>query len=167
MSTPRVRPADEADMPSIVEIYNDVVRTTTATFEETPRELIEFTTALERKKISGHPWLVAELDGQIVGYATCGAFRPASGYQPTVEHSVHVHAGFRGRGLGSLLLDRLIAEVRAKGWCSMIAGIDASNEGSLRLHERRGFRQVAKIPRVARKFSRWLDLVFMQLRLDE
>ncbi len=161
-----LRPATEQDLIVVVEIYNEVLKTSTATFEETPRELEEFTSAFHDKKQRGIPWIVAELDGAVVGYGTYGGFRKASGYRTTVEHSLHIDSRYRGKGLGSAILKNLIHEARKKNIHAMIAGLDASNGASIALHEKFGFKKVGEIPQVAKKFSRWLDLVLMQLILD-
>jgi L-amino acid N-acyltransferase YncA len=158
-----IRFATEEDMETILQIYNDVVLTTTATFEEEPRPLYEFVSAFENKKKMNFPWIVAQVGQRVVGYGTYGKFRSASGYHPTVEHSLHVHSEFRGQGIGSEILKHLITLAKERSQNAMIAGIDASNVGSIALHEKFGFKKVATIPQVAKKFSRWLDLVFMQL----
>ncbi len=160
-----LRPATEEDLAQALEIYNDVVRTSTATFEETPRELTEFIIALREKRSAGIPWLVADCGGVIVGYGTYGPFRKASGYRVTVEHSLHIRSDFRGCGVGSLVLRELIAEARSNHVQSMIAALDSSNAASVRLHQRFGFTKVGEIPNVAEKFSRSLNLVLMQLLL--
>lgn len=162
-----IRSATEKDFESILAIYNDVVLTSTATFEEEPRPLSEFITNFQSRLKLGYPTLVADVNGQVVGYGTYARFRGASGYRPTVEHSLHVHSDFRGRGIGSKILRQLIESAHDLKLHSMIAGIDASNSGSIKLHENFGFQKVAHIPQVARKFDRWLDLDFMQLILSK
>jgi L-amino acid N-acyltransferase len=109
--------------------------------------------------------LVAETAGDIVGWSSFGPFRPWAGYRYSVEHSIYVAAHWRGQGIGRLLLGPLIDEARALGLHTMIAGIDADNEASLRLHTAFGFEKVAHFRQVGHKFGRWLDLVCMQLLL--
>jgi phosphinothricin acetyltransferase len=161
-----LRAARPKDLESILSIYNEIVMNTTATFEEEPRPLSEFQNSYNYKLEKGFPWFVAELNQQVIGYATYGDFRKASGYKVTVEHSLHVHPEFRGQGVGSRLLEMLIVSAKENSLSSMIAGIDSANTQSLLLHEKFGFQKVAELPRVARKFSRWLDLTFMQLQIE-
>jgi L-amino acid N-acyltransferase YncA len=162
-----IRAATVGDLESLLDIYNDVVLNTTATFEETPRTLSEFTFTYQDKMKLGLPWIVAEADKQIIGYGTYGSFRKASGYKTTVEHSLHVHPDFRGQGIGSNILGKLITLAKDQSLNVMIAGIDATNTTSIVLHEKFGFKKVGEIPLVARKFSKWLDLILMQLILNE
>ena len=108
-----------------------------------------------------------EDDGTVLGYATYGPWRPHDGYRHTVEHSLYVREGLRGRGTGSTLLTALFERARAQGIHVMVAGIDADNEGSVRLHERFGFTRTGVLPQVGTKFGRWLDLAFLQLVLDQ
>jgi phosphinothricin acetyltransferase len=104
-------------------------------------------------------------DGAVEGFGSFGDFRTWPGYRTTVEHSVHVRADRRGHGIGTALLEVLIERAAGLGKHAMIAGVDAGNLASLRLHERLGFARVALLPEVARKFDRWLDLVFFELVL--
>ncbi len=160
-----IRPASEIDLVSAVEIYNDVVRTSTATFEENPRELEEFILAYREKKRSGIPWFVADHKGDIIGYGTYGPFRKASGYSITVEHSLHIRSDCRGMGVGSSMLRELILAAKSQPIHSMIGALDSSNSPSIKLHERFGFKKVGEIPQVAKKFSIPLNLLIMQLIL--
>ena len=159
------RLADEIDWPAVVRIYNEVVANTTATFEEQPRTVEEMSLLFAEKARLGIPLLLAECGGEIVGYGTYGPFRRGSGYKTTVEHSLHISPGFRGRGIGTEILRRLVSHARQQGYHVMMAGIDSANAPSLALHEDFGFKKVGEIPQVARKFSRWLDLTLMQLTL--
>ena len=102
----------------------------------------------------------------MAGFASFGDFRPWPGYRFTVEHSVHVRADCRGRGVGGALMTPLVARARDLGKHVMIAGVDAENLASQRFHERLGFVKVAHFREVGFKFGRWLDLVFLQRRLD-
>jgi phosphinothricin acetyltransferase len=115
---------------------------------------------------SGYPVLVAEAEGAVAGFASFGDFRPWPGYRLTVEHTVHVHASRRGQGIGPQLIENLIARARTLGKHVMVAGIDADNHGSIRMHERLGFSRVARFQEVGVKFGRFLDLVFVQRFID-
>jgi len=161
-----VRDAGEEHLAGILAIYNDVIVTSTAVFSDEPLTLEDRARWLEGRRAGGYPVLVA-LDGgdEVIGFGSFGAFRTWPGYRTTVEHSVHVRADQRGRGVGTTLMRELIARAAALGKHAMIAGVDADNVASLRLHEGLGFTRVALLPEVARKFDRWLDLVLLELLL--
>ncbi len=157
-----VRAAERFDLPQILAIYNEVIRNSTAVYSE-----VEFTAArgdewLATKAEQGFPFLVAGDAGEVVGFATFCDFRAWPCYRYTVEHSLHVRADRRGRGIGRLLLVDLIGRARAMGKHAMVAGIDADNAASIGLHQGRGFGVAGRFHEVGFKFGRWLDLVFMQ-----
>jgi L-amino acid N-acyltransferase YncA len=155
--------ARQEDLPAILAIYNDVIATSTAVFSEIPVTLEDRTTWWRaRTEQQGYPVLVARDESGVVGYATFGDFRSWPGYRHTVEHSVHVRADARGRGIGPTLVGALIPLAQALGKHVIIGGIDAQNAASLRMHERLGFEKVAHMKQVGWKFGRWLDLVFVQ-----
>ena len=110
----------------------------------------------------GYPVLIASDASGVAGFATFGDFRSWPGYRYTVEHSVHVRADLRGRGIGTQLVQSLFPRAEALGKHVMVAGIDAANTGSIRLHERLGFERTGELRQVGYKFGRWLDLVFLQ-----
>jgi L-amino acid N-acyltransferase YncA len=114
----------------------------------------------------GYPVLVAVDERGVVGFGSFGSFRTAPNYRYTVEHSVHVPADARGAGLGSRLVTGLMERASALGKHVMIAGVDATNDASLRMHARLGTEEVAHFREVGFKFGRWLDLVFLQRPLD-
>jgi phosphinothricin acetyltransferase len=120
---------------------------------------------LRSRRAGGQPVIVARHQGAVVGFASYGDFRPWPGYASSVEHSVHVAASERRRGIGRMLVHEIIARARNAGKHVVVAGIDSGNEASLRLHEQLGFERVGHLPEVARKFDRWVDLVLMQIRL--
>lgn len=158
---PTVRDATHADLAAILSIYNDAVAHTTAIWNEVLSDLDGRRAWFEERTGRGFPVLVAELDGRVAGYATYGPFRPHDGYRHSVEHSIYVEAGLRGRGLGAAMLEALVARATAAGLHVMIGGIAADNEPSIRLHEKAGFEKAAVLREVGRKFDRWLDLQFM------
>ena len=162
-----IRDAHEGDLPAILEIYNDVVATSTAIYRDEPATLDDRRSWFAARKADGQPVLVAVDAGDVVGVATFGGFRPWPGYRYTVEHSVYVRADRRGRGIARALMDPLIERATALGMHVMIAGIDADNASSIRLHERLGFVKTAHLRQVGFKFGRWLDLVLMQRTLDQ
>lgn len=154
-------------MPGILAIYNEVIASSTAVYALEPSSLAQRAQWFENCVAAGFPVLVAQSDHDIVGFASFGEFRGAwPGYRYSVEHSVHVRADMRGRGIGTRLLAALFPLAVALGKHVMIGGIDAANEASLRMHARLGFETVAHFREVGHKFGRWLDLIFMQRFLD-
>ena len=162
-----IRDAVEGDLPGILEIYNEVVANSTAIYRDDPSTLDERLDWWRARVALGYPVLVAIDASGVVGCASFGDFRAWPGYRCTVEHSVYVRTDRRGQGLGPQLVRALIPRARALGKHVMIAGIDADNAGSIRMHAALGFERVAHFREVGAKFGRWLDLVFMQLRLDD
>ena len=168
MSDVLIRPATEADLPGITAIYDHAVRTGTATFELIPPDLAEMTRRFGALRDGGFPYLAAELDGAVVGYAYAGPYRPRPAYRFTVENSIYLAPASHRRGIGIQLLQRLIAECEARGYRQMIAVIgDSANAGSIGVHTRAGFQMIGTHPSVGLKFGRWLDTVMMQLALGE
>jgi phosphinothricin acetyltransferase len=161
----KIRDAVHDDLPAILEIHNDAIRTTTAIWDEHEVDLDERRAWFEGRREAGLPVLVAEADGAVLGYATYGPWRVKSGYRFTVENSVYVHPDHRGRGAAGALMPALIEHARNSDVHTVVAGIEASNTASIALHEKLGFRQVALMPEVGFKFGRWLDLTYLQLTL--
>lgn len=162
----RIRPATEADLAAITAIYNEVIATSTAIYADEPLSIEDRRAWLAARHAAGYPVLVAEDGGAVLGLSSFGDFRAFPGYRHTVEHSVHIRADARGRGLGSALVKALFEPALALGKHVMIAGVDAANEGSIRMHQRLGFQRGAVLREVGRKFGRWLDLELMQKFLD-
>lgn len=164
-----VRDATRADMPALRDLYNALVPTTTVAWTETPQTLRQRQAWFRRQQRAGLPVLVADRDSTVVGFAAYGSFRGSGkwpGYRHTVEHTIHVHESAWGTGVGSALMDELIARARAQDVHVMVGAIDGDNHASIRFHEKLGFTTVAVMPEVGRKFDRWLDLVLMQRILD-
>jgi L-amino acid N-acyltransferase len=162
-----IRAASEADLPGILAIYNDVIATSTAVYTSEPATLDERRAWFSTRHAHGFPVLVAADRDQVLGFASFGEWRGAwPGYRCTVEHSVHVRADVRGRGVGRALVEALFPAALALGKHVMIGGIDAANDASIRFHARLGFERVACFREVGHKFGRWLDLIFMQRFLD-
>ena len=162
-----IRPATPQDAPAIAAIYNHAVRHTTAIFNEHEVDAQNRIDWMQGREAAGFPVLVLEEGGEAVGYASYGPFRPHDGYRATVEHSVYIRSDLRGGGRGKALMAALIDRAKAQGMHVMVGGIEASNEASIELHERLGFERVGVMAQVGQKFGRWLDLLFMQLRLDD
>jgi L-amino acid N-acyltransferase YncA len=168
MPDPDIRPATEADLAAITEIYAHAVLHGTATFELIPPDIPEMTRRFKSLMDGGYPYLVATLDGCVAGYAYAGPYRPRPAYRFTVENSVYLKPSIHRRGIGLRLLLKLIAECEARGYRQMIAVIgDAANAGSLGVHSRCGFAMIGTHPDVGFKFGRWLDTVLMQRALGE
>ena len=161
-----LRDATKDDIPEILEIYNQVLRDSTAIYDDTPSTLEERHAWFEERQEKGFPVFVVEDNGRVLGFGSYGPWRTRWGYRFTVEHSVHVHADHRGTGVGGVLVRALIDHAKQDGMHVMVGGIDAENVNSIRFHERLGFVEVGRAKEVARKFHRWLDLVTMQLFLD-
>ena len=162
----QIVPADESDLEGITAIYNDVIARSTAIFSDDPVSVENRREWLAERQARGFPVLVAREDGTVLAFGSFGDFRAWPGYRTTVEHSVHVAAGHRRRGIGAQLVSVLIDEARALGMHVMIAGVVSTNEASLALHRRLGFVEVGRLPEVARKFDEWLELVLLQLALE-
>ena len=162
-----IRDARPGDIQGITTIYNDAVAHSTAIWNETLVDTDNRLAWLADRQRAGFPVLVAvdERD-DVLGYASFGDWRAWDGYRHTVEHSVYVRTDQRGKGLGEALMLALIERARGIGKHVMVAGIEAGNLGSIRLHEKLGFEQVGHLREVGAKFGTWLDLVFLQLRLD-
>jgi L-amino acid N-acyltransferase YncA len=161
-----IRPSIATDLPDIAAIYGDAALTGTGTFElEAPGEA-EMTRRRDDVLAKGLPWLVAEVEGRVLGYAYANHFRPRLAYRFCVEDSIYLHRDARGQGLGTLLLAELIARCEAAGARQMLAVIgDSANAGSIGVHRRLGFEHVGIMKSAGWKFDRWLDVVVMQRSL--
>ena len=164
----RIRDAEDRDLAGIAAIYNDAVLNTTAIWNDTVVDEANRRAWHADRMRLGYPVLVAlGAADEVTGYASFGDWRAFDGYRHTVEHSVYVRSGQRGGGIGKALMLALIERARAIGKHVMVAGIEAGNAPSIRLHERLGFEQTGTLRQVGTKFGGWLDLAFMQLILDE
>lgn len=160
-----IRTAGVADLTSVLSILNEVILNTTASYDYEPKSYEELSDWYQQKVKENVPLIVAECEGKVVGFGTYGSFRSKIGYRFTVEHSIYVKPAYHGKGIGSRLLIELIDLARKNGLKNMIAGIDASNKGSIAFHEKHGFELVGQFNDVGFKFEKWLSLVFMQLKL--
>ncbi len=158
-----LRAAQPQDLAVITGIYDHAVRHGTASFELDPPDQKEMTRRYEMLRGGGYPYLVAELKGEIVGYAYAGPYRARPAYRWSVEDSIYIAPHSQRRGVGRALITRLVAEAEAGGFRQMIAVIgDSANAGSIELHRSAGFRTVGTFDNVGFKFGRWLDSVLMQ-----
>ena len=152
----------QSDIPAITAIYNDVIATTHAIYREDAVDESERLAWYESKVNDGYPVIVAESDGQILGYGGYGNFRFGEGYKHTVEHSIHIKSSYGRKGVGRAILKELIAIATKEGRHVMVGGIDSGNEGSIKLHQELGFRESARMEEVALKGGELLTLVLMQ-----
>lgn len=151
----------------ILDIFNEAILHSTALYDYTPRAPQSMVGWFDAKRAGGLPVIGIENgEGVLLGFGSYGTFRAWPAYKYTVEHSVYVHKEHRGRGLGRIVLEKLIEAARQNDVHAMIGGIDATNSASIALHERLGFKHAGTLPQVGFKFGRWLDLAFYQLLLD-
>ncbi|MFC7379974.1 GNAT family N-acetyltransferase [Brevundimonas sp. GCM10030266] len=166
MTAPIIRETVDADLPVITAIYADEVLHGTATFELDPPDAAEMASRVAAVRGLDLPWLTAEVDGVVVGYAYLAPFRLRPAYRYCVELSVYLAPEARGRGIGRLLMEALIARARAMGLRHLIGVIgDSANAGSIALHKATGFREAGVWRETGWKFERWIDVVLMQLDL--
>lgn len=168
MSSIAIRPVRLSDLDRITEIYADAVINGTASYELEPPGRAEMGSRFAALTAGDFPCIVAENDGQLAGYAYAGPFRPRPAYRFIVEDSIYVAPEAKGRGIGRLLLARLIAEAESRGFRQMIAviGDGRPDSPSVKLHERLGFRHSGLLEGSGYKHGRWLDTVFMQLPMN-
>ncbi len=163
-----IRDAKPDDFNDIAALYGYFVETSAATFEFVAPDSAEMLKRYRDLVEQGLPYLVAEENGKVVGYAYAGRYRTRPGYRYTVEDSVYVDKDFLGRGIGRLLLSALIERATALGYRQMISVIgDSANSASIALHSQLGFRVIGALPSTGRKFERWIDSVLMQLALGD
>ncbi len=162
-----LRDACDQDMDAITGLYNHYIRHTVITFEEVLINADEMLARLRAVQSAGLPWLVAEDDSRILGYAYAVPFRQRSAYRHTVESSVYLPPDVVGRGVGTRLYRSLLQRLAVAGVHAVIGGIALPNAGSVALHERVGFHKVAHLEQVGRKFEQWVDVGYWQIVLGE
>jgi len=161
----KIRPAERDDLPQILEIYNEAVLNTTASYDYEPRTLEQRIAWYEDHLKNNYPMFVAQSlaeQGRVVGWSSLSAFHTRIGYRFTAENSIYVAADQRGKGIGKLLMPPLIEAAKGRALHAIIALIDAENEVSIRLHAQFGFEKVAHLKQVGFKFGCWLDVVYME-----
>ncbi|HWQ11687.1 MAG TPA: GNAT family N-acetyltransferase [Roseiflexaceae bacterium] len=164
--TPALRPATLEDIPAILAIYAREVLHGTASWELEPPDESEMGRRMAAVLAGGYPYLAAEVEGALAGYAYASAYRPRAGYRFVVEDSIYVAPAFRGRGVARALLAALIGACERRGFRQMVAVIgDSRNEASIALHRALGFRHVGTLAAIGFKHGRWLDSVLMQRAL--
>lgn len=161
-----IRTAREEDLPAMLDIYNHIILHTTAVYHYTAHTMEMRKAWYDSRIDGGFPIFIAEDEGRVVGFSSYGPFRPWPAYKYTMENSVYVAEGQRGKGIGRALMEPLIRAAREQDVHALIAVIDASNEVSKQLHRSFGFEEVGHFREVGYKFGQWLDLSFMELVLD-
>ncbi len=162
-----IRYVSDADIGDIVSIYNYYVINSVATFEEVEIDASEISDRIKAIRDAGLPWLVASEDGVVIGYAYAGPWNRRSAYRHTAEVTIYLSDQAVGKGVGSELYAALFSELKRKGIHLAVAAITLPNAASVAIHEKFGMRKVGQLSEVGKKFGRWLDVGFWELRLDE
>lgn len=166
MPTRLIRPIREADIPAVAAIYNHYILSSTATFEKTALSEDEMNQRVRGITAAG-PYIVAEQQGRVVGFAYAHRWKAYAAYADTSEVTEYVASDCLRQGIGSALLQSLISLCRQQGLHALVACITAENTASRRMHEKHGFRQVSLFRQVGRKFDRWLDVADYELLIDD
>ncbi len=157
-----IRPAEARDAPAITHIWNLLISTTTHNFSSTLKTVEGVAAQIDGHWADGHGIWVADIAGDVLGFASYGQFRGGNGYARSMEHSVHMTEAARGKGLGRALMTVLEDHARQGGAHLMIAGISGENDGGQAFHAALGYAHVARIPQAGWKWDRYIDLVLMQ-----
>ena len=158
-----LRPAKAQDASALIAIQNPVIRESAITFNPIEKSEADMVAYIEAAPC----FLVAEAKGQVLGFATYDQFRKGQGYARTVEHTIVLAEGARGRGVGRALMAAIEDHARTAGMGSIWAGVSGENPAGVAFHARLGFEEVARLPNVGYKFGRWMDLVLMRKWLDD
>ncbi len=163
-----IRDAEIGDAEDINRIHNEAVANSTAIWTNFSTTVTERRNFIESQQASNLPLIVAiDDDESLLGYASFSKWKQKEGYRFTVENSIYIDTMFRGRGIGTKLLEALVERARQSDVHAIIAAIEASNASSIRLHQKLGFHMVGLLPQVGTKFGKWLDLAYLQLTFEE
>ena len=160
-----IRPYRADDIAAVTRIYGHYVRDTVITFETEEPDEAEMASRFATIASKGHPLLIGEMDGSVIGYAYASTYRAREAYRFTCEDSIYLAPTAVGHGIGGRLLGRLIEDSSKAGLRQMLAVITAERENSIRLHTKHGFRMIGRYEALGYKFDRWLDVVHMQRAL--
>jgi phosphinothricin acetyltransferase len=160
-----IRKAQRSDVPAMREIFNEVLRNSNSIYREEEVTLEERYEWFDEKIEHGFPIFGAYEGDKLIGYAGYGSWRAAQGYRKTVELTIYVDSSVRGKGTGKALMQTIIDQATTDGYHVMIGAIDSANQSSIDFHKKYGFVETARMPEVALKNGKWLDLVFMQRTL--
>ena len=163
---PLIRPATPADAASLLEIYGPYVQSTAVSFETEVPSVEAFAARID-KALQGWAWLVAESDGQCVGYAYASAHRERAAYRWSTETSAYIRAGWQGKGLGKALYQALFQRLAERGYCNALAVVVVPNDASVALHRAVGFETVGVFKRGGHKFGTWHDVMWLQRAIRE
>lgn len=161
-----IRLAQNADIPSMLEIYSPYVLNTAISFETTPPSFLEFQKRV-LEILEQYPWIVCEDNKQLVGYAYAGPYKSRCAYGWSVESTVYVHQGFHNKGIGKALYLQLLDLLKSQGAVNVIAGIALPNLASVGLHEALGFEKVAHFRDIGFKLGQWWDVGYWQMQLQK
>ena len=157
-----IRAGEANDAPAIASLINHEIRTGLAIWRYAERPVEDVQAMIERRVHAGHGVYVAEIAGEIVGWASYGDFRAGEGYALSMEHSVHIAPTHQRKGIARALMSRMLDHADAAGVHAMVGGIDSTNTGSIAMHAQLGFIEVGRMPEIGWKFDQWLTLVLMQ-----
>lgn len=163
----KIRPVTEEDAPAITGLYNPYITNTTITFEEEPVRAEEMLQRIHKVLAIPFPWLCAEVNGRLAGYAYAARWRERSAYRFVAESTIYMDPAFSGQGIGRQLYIELLNQLRAAGMHTVMGVITIPNPASIALHESLGFVKVAHFPEVGYKFNQWLDVGYWQLTFAE
>ncbi len=164
MSLSKIRAATAEDSPSIATVYNHYILHSHSTFEVNPIDSEEMGKRIEKvQREYNLPWLVIEVDDQLIGYAYATIWKPRQAYRNTVEVSIYLATKSSGKGLGNQLYQTLIDELKSRDIHAVLAGISLPNDSSIKFHERLGFQKVGQLKEVGLKFDRWIDVGYWEL----
>ena len=161
-----VRLATISDASQVAEIYNHFVEKTIVTFEETPLTIQEVEKWIE-ETTSKLPWFVFEEDGELLGYAHASSWKSRCAYRNSVETTVYLRPTAFGKGIGTILYNSLLTELKQRGFHAAIGGIALPNEASIALHEKFGFEKIGHFKEVGNKFNQWIDVGYWQLLIQK
>jgi L-amino acid N-acyltransferase YncA len=158
-----IRTTTLEDAAQIAEIYNYYIETSHATFELEKIDSVEMKNRIDETFQKNYPFLACEENGEIIGYAYGRQYRPRRAYMHSIEVSIYIKNGADGKGVGTMLYQKMLPEILQKNFHAIIAGISLPNEASVRLHEKFGFEKVAHFREVGFKFNRWIDVAYWEL----
>ena len=161
-----IRPATVSDVSAMLAIYEPIVRETAISFELDPPGLADYEARVS-KYSAGWAWVVAELNGEVLGYAYGSSHRERAAYRWSTETSAYVALGARKQGVGTRLYEALLAVLGDQGYCNAYAGVTLPNEASVALHRSVGFSPIGTFPSVGRKFNKWHDVAWFHRRLRQ
>ncbi len=160
-----IRQVAMEDATQICEIYNYYIENTIVSFEESPLTPQEMASRIQ-EIIPSLPWIIHEVDNQIAGYAYASKWKGRCAYRYSVESTVYLSPDATGKGIGSMLYQALLDQLKEQRFHTVIGGISLPNEASIKLHEKFGFQKVAHFSEVGFKFDKWVDVGYWELKLD-